>query len=119
MRPLLPALLVSLAAASFAAPLRAQTTWVVDDDGGAGVDLTTLTAAVAAASSGDRILIHSGNYPGRHHDLEGGSRSSAPVRAPTPPSRAASPSTTSRATKACACVTCNSSRSTSSAATAR
>ncbi len=48
----------------FTAPLFAQTTWVVDDGGGAGVDFTTLTAAVAAASDGDRIQLHSGIYSG-------------------------------------------------------
>ncbi len=58
--------LASLVASAllFTAPLFAQTTWIVDDDGGTGVDFTTLTAAVSAASSGDRILIHSGSYPG-------------------------------------------------------
>ncbi len=35
---------------------------VVDDDGGPGVDHTTLLAAVQAASDGDRILVMDGDY---------------------------------------------------------
>ena len=35
---------------------------VVDDDGGVGVDFTTLSAAVAAAQDGDAILVAAGTY---------------------------------------------------------
>lgn len=48
-----------------AAPLlsgRGGTVWVVDDDAGAGVDFTTLQAAVDAASDGDAILVRPGSY---------------------------------------------------------
>ncbi len=37
-------------------------TWVVDDDGGPGVDDTSLAAAIAGASHGDRIELHPGTY---------------------------------------------------------
>jgi parallel beta-helix repeat protein len=40
----------------------AGATWVVDDDGGAGVDYTTIQAAVGAASEGDSIEVWSGTY---------------------------------------------------------
>src|SRR5262245_8459089 len=39
-----------------------QNTWVVDDDGGAGVDFTDLAAAVAAATDGDVVLVRPGSY---------------------------------------------------------
>lgn len=42
----------------------AQTVHVVDDDGGAGVHFTQISDAVAAASSGDLILVRSGEYEG-------------------------------------------------------
>lgn len=58
--PIALSLLVLLSAA----PLSAQQVHVVDDDGGPGVDFTTLSAAVAAASSGDVLLIESGSYAG-------------------------------------------------------
>ena len=35
-------------------------TWVVDDDGGAGVDYTTIPAAVNAAAARDTIEVRSG-----------------------------------------------------------
>ena len=35
----------------------AGATWIVDDDGGAGVDYTTIQAAVDAASPGDTIEV--------------------------------------------------------------
>ncbi|MEM7310509.1 MAG: hypothetical protein AAF682_27790 [Planctomycetota bacterium] len=38
------------------------TVWIVDDDGGAGVDFTDLPAAVDAAQSGDTILVQDGEY---------------------------------------------------------
>ena len=40
----------------------AGATLVVDDDGGAGVDYTTIQAAVDAASAGDTIEVRSGTY---------------------------------------------------------
>lgn len=45
------------------APL-AQTLHVVDDDGGAGVAFTDLPAAIAAAASGDALLVKPGSYSG-------------------------------------------------------
>ncbi len=38
------------------------TTWVVDDDGGAGVDYLTIQAAVNAAAARDTIEVRSGRY---------------------------------------------------------
>jgi hypothetical protein len=43
-------------------PLAAQQTWVVDDDGGAGVDFTSLPAAVTAAGRSDILLVRPGVY---------------------------------------------------------
>jgi hypothetical protein len=51
-----------LVAAVFTASGFAQTTFIVDDDGGVGVDFTTIAAAVAAAQPGDRIVVHGGTY---------------------------------------------------------
>lgn len=45
-----------------ATTLRAQTTWVVDKSAGLGHDFTSITPAVAAASSGDTILVRPGAY---------------------------------------------------------
>lgn len=42
--------------------LSAQRTWVVDDSGGPGVDFTDLPPAIAAAASGDRVIVHAGAY---------------------------------------------------------
>ncbi len=39
-------------------------TWVVDDSGGPGVNFTSIGAAIAAASAGDRVLVREGNYAG-------------------------------------------------------
>jgi hypothetical protein len=36
--------------------------WIVDDDGGAGVDFNDIQAAIDAAAGGDTILVRSGNY---------------------------------------------------------
>lgn len=45
-----------LALVGFLAPLGAQSLWVVNADGGPGVQFTTLSAAVAAAVDGDTIV---------------------------------------------------------------
>jgi hypothetical protein len=58
MRTLSPVLLCSLAAA--------QTTWIVDDSGGPGVNFTSLPAAVAAAANGDTLLVAAGTYEAFH-----------------------------------------------------
>lgn len=58
MRTLTPLVLCSLAAA--------QTTWIVDDSGGPGVHFTSLPAAVAAAASGDTLLVAAGTYQAFH-----------------------------------------------------
>ncbi|HEX6811252.1 MAG TPA: hypothetical protein VF384_06495 [Planctomycetota bacterium] len=58
MRDLFAALLASVASA--------QTTWIVDDTAGPGVHFTSLPAAVAAAASGDTLLVAPGNYAAFH-----------------------------------------------------
>jgi len=58
MRPAPPLLALAL----FAAPALAQSTWLVDDDGGVGVHFTEVSAAIAAASGGDVILVKDGSY---------------------------------------------------------
>lgn len=40
----------------------AQRTWIVDDDGGAGVDFQQIQPAFEAASEGDIVLIRMGRY---------------------------------------------------------
>jgi hypothetical protein len=50
------ALLCALAPSAFA------NTYVVDDDGGPGVDFTNIPAAIAAASPGDVLLVRPGTY---------------------------------------------------------
>ncbi len=47
---------------AFVAPLTAQQTWIVDRAAGPDHDFTSLTAAIAAASSGDTIVMRSGSY---------------------------------------------------------
>lgn len=47
----------------FASPAVAST-WIVDDDGGPGVDFTTIAAAVAVSGPGDVILVRPGSYGG-------------------------------------------------------
>ncbi|HEU4418150.1 MAG TPA: hypothetical protein VFT55_04380 [Planctomycetota bacterium] len=44
----------------------AQTTWIVDDTPGPGVHFTSLPAAVAAAASGDTLLVAPGSYEPFH-----------------------------------------------------
>ncbi|MEQ1895068.1 MAG: hypothetical protein ABL998_21220, partial [Planctomycetota bacterium] len=46
-----------------------QATFVVDDNGGAGVDFTDLPPAIAAAADGDRVLVRAGSYT--HFELAG------------------------------------------------
>ena len=41
----------------FLAPLAAQRTWIVDQNGGAGVDFTDIPPALTAAAAGDRIEV--------------------------------------------------------------
>lgn len=42
----------------------AQATILVDDDGGAGIQFTSIAAAVGSASPGDRIVVYGGTYDG-------------------------------------------------------
>src|SRR4030095_4173101 len=60
MRFLLAALLGSFASA--------QSTWIVDDTPGPGVHFTSLPAAVAAAASGDTLLVAPRHYEPFHVD---------------------------------------------------
>jgi len=57
---------VPLAVLSIAllAPTLPASVHVVDDDGGAGVNFTSISAAVAAAVDGDIILVKNGSYTG-------------------------------------------------------
>jgi len=55
-----------LFAALLASVASAQTTWIVDDNPGPGVHFTSLPAAVAAAASGDTLLVAPGNYAPFH-----------------------------------------------------
>ncbi|HEX5011641.1 MAG TPA: hypothetical protein VFY71_14705, partial [Planctomycetota bacterium] len=60
-----PALLMGavLAGVLAATPAAAQgALWIVDDDGGPGVDATDIQAAIDAAADGDVILVRSGVY---------------------------------------------------------
>ncbi|MCI0585813.1 MAG: hypothetical protein L0323_03110 [Planctomycetes bacterium] len=43
-------------------PLLLQQVWVVDDDGGPGVNFTDLPPAIAAAADGDTLLVRAGSY---------------------------------------------------------
>jgi len=43
-------------------PLLLQTVWVVDDNGGPGVNFTDLPPAIAAAADGDVLLVRAGTY---------------------------------------------------------
>lgn len=62
-RSLTPLLLSLSLLSLLALPARAETL-VVDDDGGPGVDFTTLQAAADAALPGDLLLIQAGQYAG-------------------------------------------------------
>lgn len=59
---LLTASFILLAGAASAA------TWIVDDDGGPGVDFTDIPPAIAAAATGDLILVRDGAYSGFYLD---------------------------------------------------
>ncbi len=52
---------VAFLATLLAAPTLAKT-WIVDDNGGAGVDFTDIAPAIAAAAPGDLILVYGGDY---------------------------------------------------------
>lgn len=54
--------LALLASLALGTALQAPTTWVVDDDGGPGVDFTDLQQAINAAAAGDLILVKPGDY---------------------------------------------------------
>ncbi len=56
-----------MALASFA--LLLQTTWVVDSNGGPGVNFTDIPPAIAAAANGDILLVQTGTYS--HFTLTG------------------------------------------------
>ena len=60
--------LLLAASAPFAA---AQDVWVVDDDGGPGVDAINVIAGVSLAAPGDIVLIRSGDYGGVTIDGKG------------------------------------------------
>ena len=46
-------------------------TWIIDDDGGPGVDFLNVSDAVAAASHGDTLLVHQGFYPENFSTVKG------------------------------------------------
>ncbi|MFQ5654464.1 MAG: hypothetical protein ACE5GW_07010, partial [Planctomycetota bacterium] len=55
-------LLVSVLLALASAPTAQGIVWIVDDDGGPGVDFTEIQPAVDAAADGDTIVVRSGFY---------------------------------------------------------
>ncbi len=55
-------LLAATALAAAALPAGAQSVWTVDDDGGVGVDFTSLQQAVDAAADGDVLVVRAGTY---------------------------------------------------------
>jgi hypothetical protein len=62
----MPHHVVAIVLALVCASLCAQSTWIVDDDGGAGVHFTSLPAAVGAAANGDTLLVAPGHYEPFH-----------------------------------------------------
>ncbi|MEM7305381.1 MAG: hypothetical protein AAF682_01860 [Planctomycetota bacterium] len=57
--------MLALAGSVLASTVHAQgAVWIVDDDGGPGVDFTDLAAAVGAAADGDLLVFRDGTYPG-------------------------------------------------------
>jgi hypothetical protein len=52
----------SLIALAALAPLASAGVWIVDDDGGPGVDFTDLQPAIDAASPGDLVVVRAGEY---------------------------------------------------------
>jgi hypothetical protein len=59
----------SVLALLLTSPLAAASTWVVDANGGPGVDFTDIGAAEAASVPGDVILVMPGSYPGFTVDI--------------------------------------------------
>ncbi len=57
-------LAAALVALSSAAAAQTERVWIVDDDGGPGVDFTDIQPAVDASAYFDRILVRSGRYDG-------------------------------------------------------
>ena len=68
---MIAAALLALLAPSDLARSTSATLWIVDDDGGPGVDFTQPQAAVDAAADGDAILIRDGTYGGIAIDGKG------------------------------------------------
>jgi hypothetical protein len=54
--------LAACAAFVFVSSFASATIWIVDANNGPGTHFTTITAAIAAAQPGDRILVRAGNY---------------------------------------------------------
>ncbi len=68
MKQLVPA----LALASLASAASGQNQlWIVDDDGGPGVDFTTIQAGIDASGDGDVVLVRDGSYGGAVIDGKG------------------------------------------------
>ena len=54
--------LAFLGAVAVGTALNLKTTWIVDDDGGPGVNFTKIQPAINAAADGDLILVRAGKY---------------------------------------------------------
>jgi hypothetical protein len=54
---------LGMAALAFLGATASADTWYVDDDGGPGVDFTSIGEAIVAAAPGDLILVQAGLYP--------------------------------------------------------